>query len=201
MKKEICEYQDCKYPGKPFSSKNDRYRRITHHIDENHYNDDPKNLMIIHHGCHARLHGRNKIGDKNPMYGKCFSEETRKRMSESGKKAWDNEQRRKNTSDFMKTRIGDKNPNYGKHLSEEHKKKISKAVTNPSTETRRKMSLASSSRRSSKETIARRSFSRKIGKENYSEIKDDLFWDGSALINMSEVMSSECKIEEKKQFY
>ena len=46
-------------------------------------------------------------GEKNPMYGKKFSEEHRKKLSESHK--------------------GINHPMYGKHFSEEHKKKLSES--------------------------------------------------------------------------
>jgi len=29
---------------------------MTHHIDGNHDNDDPRNLMQIHFGCHTSSH-------------------------------------------------------------------------------------------------------------------------------------------------
>jgi hypothetical protein len=42
-----------------------------HHLDHNHSNDDPKNLVASHSGCHSRHHGKGKI----------FSLETRTKMS------------------------------------------------------------------------------------------------------------------------
>jgi hypothetical protein len=33
-----------------------------HHIDGNHANDDPTNLVLIEHGDHMRLHGINQPG-------------------------------------------------------------------------------------------------------------------------------------------
>jgi predicted DNA-binding protein YlxM (UPF0122 family) len=63
-------------------------------------------------------------GEKNPMYGRCHTEETKRKLSEARK--------------------GEKNPMYGKHLSEETKKKISKGRLGKyhSEETKRKMSEA-----------------------------------------------------------
>lgn len=34
-----------------------RRNGIIHHHDENHCNDDPGNLRVMHHGCHATHHG------------------------------------------------------------------------------------------------------------------------------------------------
>ena len=50
-----------------------------------------------------------KTGEKNPMFGKHFSEEHKKKLSEA--------------------LSGEKNPNFGKHHSEEAKRKISEAQT------------------------------------------------------------------------
>lgn len=69
-----------------------------------------------------------KTGEKNPMYGKHHSDETKKKMSESNVKYWEGkqllEETKKRISGSMK---GEKNPNYGKHFSEEHRKKISES--------------------------------------------------------------------------
>lgn len=67
-------------------------------------------------------------GENAPMYGKHFSEETKKKMSESHKALW-TESRRKEVSEWMKGRYaGEKNPFYGVNHSGEnnpgHKKVI-----------------------------------------------------------------------------
>jgi group I intron endonuclease len=89
-------------------------------------------------------------GENNPMFGKRFSEETRKKMSEAlkGKMAGENnpmfgkhhsEETKKKISEAI---LGEKNHNFGKHLMEETKKKLSEANKGklPSEETRKKMS-------------------------------------------------------------
>lgn len=66
------------------------------------YNVPASQLIFLTKSEHMRLH---TIGDKNPMFGKHVSEETRKKisLSQSGKSPW----------------------NKGKHLSMETKKKVS----------------------------------------------------------------------------
>ena len=106
-------------------------------------------------------------GEKNPMFGRHHSEESKKKMSEA--KIGD-----KNP---MFGRRGENNSNYGKHLSEETKRKMSEAS---------KGNQRSLGYKHSKETNARRVLSRKIGKENYAKIKDDLVWDGGRLLNVGD---------------
>lgn len=33
---------------------------LVHHLDENHFNDDPSNLAPVHRSCHASIHQRGK---------------------------------------------------------------------------------------------------------------------------------------------
>ena len=101
-----------------------------------------------------------------------------------------------------------------KHLSEEHRKKISEALTGRhlsemtkqkiseslkgreawnkgkrlSEEHKRRMSESLKGKTYSKERIARQVYSRKIGKENYTVIEHDLFWNGKELVNIDEIM-------------
>lgn len=95
------------------------------------------------------------IGNKNFMYGKCHTEETRARISEvlcDGR---------------MK---GEKHPMFGKHHSEETKRKISVSATNPSEETRKKMSEARKRRITTDETRKKLSEAQKkrfVNKENH----------------------------------
>lgn len=87
----------------------------------------------------------NKLGNKNPMWGKTASEETRKRMSEAHKKnpvrywlgkkqsAESNEKRRqaslkfRHTKEYKESIRGEGNYFYGKTHSEEARKKISES--------------------------------------------------------------------------
>ena len=70
-------------------------------------------------------------GTKNPMWGKCHSEETKRQISEfllSEKNSW----RGKHQSGITKKKIsesliGKKNPMWGKHHSEESRRKMSEA--------------------------------------------------------------------------
>ena len=74
-------------------------------------------------------------GEKNGMYGKHLSEETKKKLSEahkgliSGHKGMHHsEETKKKISEANKGKLlGDNNPMYGKHHSEEIRKKISEA--------------------------------------------------------------------------
>ena len=68
-------------------------------------------------------HGYNRESGGN--LNKQFSEETRKKMSESGKIKYFYDEWRQHMSE---ARIGEKNHFYGKHHSEETKKKLSKPV-------------------------------------------------------------------------
>lgn len=98
------------------------------------------------HAEHRRLHckGRLLSGEKGPNFGKCFSEETRRKMSEARKSKPGHQQseeakrkiseslkgRRRSEETKMKmseSKSGEKHPNFGKHLSEETKRKISEA--------------------------------------------------------------------------
>jgi hypothetical protein len=54
----------------------------------------------------AKTKSENMMGENNPWYGKCFSEEAKRKIRES--------------------KIGDRNPNYGRHLTEEQKAAIRK---------------------------------------------------------------------------
>lgn len=103
------------------------------------------------------------FGELNPNYGKKFSDETRRKLSEShiGIQSGENHPMYgKHHSEETKKLISDKksginHPNYGKHLSEETKNKISDKAklrtgeknnrfgTHHSEETKKKMSLSS----------------------------------------------------------
>ena len=97
---------------------------------------------------------RNKTDGGEGTSGCIPSEETKKRMSESGKVKIFSEKHRRKLCESRKDRIfseetrikiseakkGENNPNYGKTASEETRKKMSDAHKNPPEETRRKMS-------------------------------------------------------------
>lgn len=59
-------------------------------------------------------------GDRNPMYGKHHSEETKRKISET----WTSERKQAQSEAVS----GRQNPNYGKHPSEKTRKKLSEAL-------------------------------------------------------------------------
>jgi len=196
--KDICEYEYCKYPGKPFDSskKSKKLWRVIHHIDGNHDNDDPENLMIVHFGCHISLHKtgnqywggrkhtegtRKKISLTNT--GKHHSEEAKKKISLAKIGKHLSEETKKKMS---LARTGDKNHMYGKHHSEEAKEKISLAMLDNTNTLDHKQTV---------EHKTRKALSRKIGKNNYAMTENDLIWDGGQLIDVNEIMEM---IDEKE---
>ena len=68
----------------------------------------------------------------------------------------------------------------GKHLSEETRRKISEAL--------RKVAKSRKGKTQSPEQVARRVFSRRIGKKNYATIEEALIWDGKELVNINEII-------------
>ena len=84
---------------------------------------------VVREAC-AKILSEDNSGEGNPMYGRRHSEATRMRLSELRKG--------KN--------MGENNPHYGKSHSEETRKKISLANSNPSKETREKISQAAKKR-------------------------------------------------------
>ena len=201
MKEDTCEYHDCKYPDESFDSSIYKLRRTVHHIDGNHENNNPKNLMVVHFGCHLSLHGKARVGEKHPMFGKHLSEEAKRKISVSLKGRHHSEETRKRISEANKGRkhseetkkkISDNSAKYwrGKELTEEMKEKMSRSHQGQchSGETKKKISESLKGRRLSEETIARRVLSRKMGKENYAKMKDKLLWNGSSLIEINEVV-------------
>lgn len=123
-----------------------------HHIDGNRDNNNPKNLQLVTPEEHAKIHieelntpykvsgkwikGAAEAGRKGGKSGKGwkFSDESKKRLSESLKKHYSkNSSKRKGTtmSDEFKRKMsllnsGERNSMYGKHHSEKTKKRISK---------------------------------------------------------------------------
>ncbi len=54
---EQLKKEHCKLCGHSFGRGNERL--VIHHIDLNHSNDNPKNLLIVCRACHIRLHHKN----------------------------------------------------------------------------------------------------------------------------------------------
>ena len=75
-------------------------------------------------------------GENNPMWGKHFTKEQKRKISESRKGKCCGEKNpnyRKHLTEEQKRKLseakkGEKNPLYGKHLTEEHKSKLSEAM-------------------------------------------------------------------------
>ena len=95
-----------------------------HHLNENKMNNSLENLVYLTKSEHMKIHhkGENnvmfgKTGEKHPMYGKHYSEETKRKMSKSHK--------RENLSEETIRKMRDSQK--GKKLSEETKKKIGEA--------------------------------------------------------------------------
>ena len=83
-------------------------RNICHHIDFNHDNNDPDNLIFLSVNEHNSVHANDrrgdywdrvsksmsiaKTGEKNAMYGKHHTEETKQKMSaaQKGRSWWNN---------------------------------------------------------------------------------------------------------------
>lgn len=101
-------------------------------------------------------------GEKNPMYGKHFSEEHKKKLSEAkkGKPTWNKD---KKLSEEHKRKISEGNKGKRKEpFTEEHKRRISEANKGKklSEETKRKIGEANKGKKLSEET------KRKIGEAN-----------------------------------
>lgn len=99
-------------------------------------------------GSHMSMETRKKLsasrsgkfcGERNPMFGKRHSEETRKKISEKALGRHHSTEARKKMS---MSRSGEKNPMFGKRHSEETRKKLSIANSGKhlSAETKKKMS-------------------------------------------------------------
>ena len=109
-------------------------------IDNDLYCNRPASeLIFLTKNEHASLHN---TGEKNHMYGKHHSEETKKKQSEAqrGPHSWNVGFTGKHHSEETKRKMSEACK--GKHLSDEHKKKIRMAMKGKhhSEETKRKMS-------------------------------------------------------------
>ena len=101
-----------------------------------------------------------RSGENHPLWGKHFSEESRRKMSRShkGKNAgkdnhfFGKHHTKESRLKMSIARLGNKN-RVGSHHSEETKKKISDSKKNLSSETRRKMSLSAKKRGTSEKQL------------------------------------------------
>src|SRR5574344_55562 len=88
-------------------------------IADNLYYDRPAaELIFLEQGEHQRLHNR---GDKNPMFGKNLSAETKQKMSEAKKGKHPSAESRQKMSEAKKGKLG---PNRGKHWHLENGKHV-----------------------------------------------------------------------------
>ena len=104
---------------------------VVHHIDKNIYNNRFDNLQKMTKSDHQSLHNS---GDKNPMFGKKLSQETRRKMTEghTGKHSSDETRRKMSESSKGKTRSEEhykrlSESHKGKKHSEEHCKRLSES--------------------------------------------------------------------------
>ena len=101
---------------------------VIHHINENHYDNEPINLQLITHADHTMLH---QTGMKNCMYGKHHTGEAKRKIAESSRGRKPNLGRHHTEGSKLKLSLalkGKKNPLYGIPLSEEVRRKMSEAL-------------------------------------------------------------------------
>jgi len=113
MNKKVSEV--CEYCEKPFNEEIYRLKKVIHHIDRDHFNDDSRDRIAIHFGCHNSIHHKGKI----------ISEKTKRKLSRalSGK---NNHMFRKKHSEATKRKMSEHHVGFrGKYHSEETKRKMS----------------------------------------------------------------------------
>ena len=107
--------------------------------NECYYNRKACELIFLTHSEHARLHNK---GEKNPMYGKHRSEDTRRKMSEAMKGKLHTDETRRKMSESHKgnqhteetrrklseANKGKNNPFYGNQHTEETRRKMSESL-------------------------------------------------------------------------
>lgn len=101
-----------------------RVRLEVHHLDHDHYNNVPENLVPTHRHCHARYHSGLRQGTLHPLFGMPRSEETRKKIHTAlVGKPLPLETRAKMSA----ARQGSKNPFFGKTHDNKARKKMREA--------------------------------------------------------------------------
>lgn len=119
------EVRDTCYKNRDTFDEEGNTRTICHHIDLNHYNNDPENLIFLSKHEHDSLHGKVHKGCKS-------SEETKRKISEAGKgrTPWN-----KGKTDYTVNRVN----GIGWHQSDETKERISKNSKSGTPEVRAKV--------------------------------------------------------------
>jgi hypothetical protein len=111
----------------------ERWNRLKHP-------DDWYAIKLLDDRIHLPPNPKQQTGEKNHMYGKKHTDESKKKISEAGKLRTQSPETRKKISETM---TGEKNHNYGKKTSAETRKKISEAKkgVKKSAETKKNMSV------------------------------------------------------------
>lgn len=115
---------------------------------------------------------KNLKGSKNPFYGKHHTEEARQKISKARKGHKLSEEHKRKISQSLKGK------GKGRKFSKEHRKNLSMALTNPSKETRQKMSKAQKGRKLTEKTKQKMSEARK-GYKHSQEAKEKMGQKGS----------------------
>ena len=76
-----------------------------HHIDEDPENNDVSNLMILHHGCHTRIHfaGQPKSESHREALSRAWTDERRALQLEINRRVWTGRKHRLETKLKMRT--------------------------------------------------------------------------------------------------
>ena len=82
-------------------------------------------IIRIRQSENAKLSNKSRRGENHPNFGKIYSEESKRKMSEAAKGRKHTEETRRKMSEARK---GKNNPNFGKSFSEETKRKLSEAA-------------------------------------------------------------------------
>lgn len=119
------EVRDTCYKNRDTFDEEGNPRTICHHVDLNHDNNDPENLIFLSKHEHDSLHGKLHKGCKR-------TEETKRKISEAGKgrTPWN-----KGKTDYTVNRVN----GIGWHQSDETKERISKNSKSGTPEVRAKV--------------------------------------------------------------
>lgn len=119
------EVRDTCYKNRDTCDEDGNPRTICHHIDFNHDNNDPENLIFLSKHEHDSLHQKLRKGCK-------LSEEHKRKISESskGREPWN-----KGKTDYTVNRVN----GIGWHQADETKEKISKNSKSGTPEVRAKV--------------------------------------------------------------